>query len=174
MTDTIADDLIRSYFERWERLEEEKKTISDDLKELFAEARGNGLDTKALRAVFREQVGDQNALNEFDAICDLYRASLNRPRAGRTRSETHETTAPEQSFTPREMGGNGANAGGDDVDRSAERASSAVEVGAPNSQSAATPLPADMPETEPQVPQSVSGSPISDDDVPVFLRREVA
>lgn len=85
MSASVADDMIRSFFERWQRLEEEKRTISDDLKELFAEARGNGLDTKALRAVFREQVGDKAAIEEFDAICDLYRASLNAPRAGRAR-----------------------------------------------------------------------------------------
>lgn len=81
MSTSVADDMIRAYFDRWQRLEEEKRTISDDLKELFAEARGNGLDTKALRAVFREQVGDKTARDEFDAICDLYRASLERPRA---------------------------------------------------------------------------------------------
>lgn len=78
---SVADDMIRSYFERWQRLEEEKHTISDDLKELFAEAKGNGLDAKALRTVFREQVGDKAARDEFDAICDLYRASLTGPRA---------------------------------------------------------------------------------------------
>jgi uncharacterized protein (UPF0335 family) len=78
---SAADDMIRSYFDRWQRLEEEKRAISDDLKELFAEAKGNGLDSKALRTVFREQVGDKAAMEEFDAICDLYRASLTAPRA---------------------------------------------------------------------------------------------
>lgn len=80
-SDAVADGMIRSFFERWQRLEEEKANIADDLKELFAEARGNGLDAKALRAVFREQVGDKVARDEFDAICDLYRASLTAPRA---------------------------------------------------------------------------------------------
>lgn len=80
-SDGVADGMIRSFFERWQRLEEEKANIADDLKELFAEARGNGLDAKALRAVFREQVGDKVARDEFDAICDLYRASLTAPRA---------------------------------------------------------------------------------------------
>ena len=96
MSATVSDNLIRSLFERWERLEEEKRNISDDLKELFAEARGQGLDTKALRAVFREQVGDKDALQEFDAICDLYRASLNSPRAGRTR----EASSHGEDFVP--------------------------------------------------------------------------
>lgn len=83
MTDpiSVSDDMLRSFFQRWQRLEEEKQTISDDLKELFAEAKGQGFDTKAMRAVFREQVGDKAERQEFDAICDLYRASLSRPHA---------------------------------------------------------------------------------------------
>ena len=78
---SVADGMLRSYFERWRRLEEEKQTISEDLKELFAEAKSHGFDTKAMRAVFREQGGDKNARLEFDAICDLYRSSLEAPRA---------------------------------------------------------------------------------------------
>jgi len=84
MTDAVANDILRSFFERWQRLEEEKKTLSDDLKELFSEAKGMGFDTKAMRAVFREQVGDKAAAEEFDAICDLYRSSL--AGAGRART----------------------------------------------------------------------------------------
>lgn len=78
---TVADDLLRSYFERWQRLEEDKAAISEDLKALFAEAKGNGFDTKVMRAVFREEVSDKAERDEFEAICDLYRASLARPRA---------------------------------------------------------------------------------------------
>jgi uncharacterized protein (UPF0335 family) len=83
---TIADDMLRSYFERWQRLEEEKRTIADDLKELFAEAKGNGFDAKVMRVVFRNEVGDQAELSEFEALCDLYRASLRKPRAHPARS----------------------------------------------------------------------------------------
>jgi len=86
MTDAVADDILRSFFERWQRLEEEKKTLSDDLKGLFSEAKGMGFDTKAMRAVFREQVGDKASAEEFDAICDLYRSSL----AGAGRARTRE------------------------------------------------------------------------------------
>ena len=49
----VAADHLRSYIERIERLEEEKKGIADDIKEIFAEAKGTGFDVKAMRAVLR-------------------------------------------------------------------------------------------------------------------------
>ena len=55
MTDVagVAADHLRSYIERVERLEEEKKALSDDVKEIFAEAKGTGFDTKAMRAILK-------------------------------------------------------------------------------------------------------------------------
>lgn len=89
---SVADDMLRSFFERWQRLEEEKQALSGDLKELFAEMKGGGFDTKAARAVFRdenklanEDAADKADRTEFEAMCELYRASLKRPRAGRAR-----------------------------------------------------------------------------------------
>lgn len=78
---SVADDMLRSFFERWQRLECSKAEVADDLKEMFAEMKGHGFDTKAARVAFREQIGDREAKNEFDAIVDLYRSSLERPRA---------------------------------------------------------------------------------------------
>lgn len=75
--DSVAADQIRAFFERWERLEGEKQAISDDLKELFAEAKGNGFDTKVLRKLFRDQLADANERSEFEALYDLYAAALN-------------------------------------------------------------------------------------------------
>ena len=49
----FAKDHLKAFVERIERLEEEKKTISDDIKDVYAEAKGNGFDVKALRAVVR-------------------------------------------------------------------------------------------------------------------------
>lgn len=99
----MSVEMIRSLFARWQRLEAEKAAIADDLKELFAEAKGSGFNTKALRIVFREQVaddGDREKAEELDAICDLYRASLVAPRArpapARTR-EAQEFAAPHTS-----------------------------------------------------------------------------
>lgn len=79
-TDSVAQDQIRAFFERWQRLEEEKVAISGDLKELFAEAKANGFDTKVLRKLFRDQVADSNERSEFEALYDLYAAALSAPR----------------------------------------------------------------------------------------------
>ena len=65
--------------ERIERLEEEKKTIADDIKEVFAEAKGTGFDTKAVRTIIRLRKKDQAELLEEEAIIDLYKAALGMP-----------------------------------------------------------------------------------------------
>ena len=72
----VARDQLRSFIERIERLEEEKKTIADDIKDVFAEAKGTGFDTKALREILkiRKQDADQRA--EHEAIVDLYMQAL--------------------------------------------------------------------------------------------------
>ena len=72
----FAKEQLKSFIERIERLEEEKKTIADDIKDVFAEAKGTGFDTKALREILkiRKQDADQRA--EFEAIVDLYMNAL--------------------------------------------------------------------------------------------------
>jgi uncharacterized protein (UPF0335 family) len=67
-----AKDQIRSIIERIERLEEEKKTISDDIRDIYAEAKGNGFDTKALRTIVRMRKQDANERAEQEAILDMY------------------------------------------------------------------------------------------------------
>ncbi len=77
-----ADGQIKSFFQRWERLEDEKKQISDLLKDLFAETKGFGYDTKALRAAFRRKVKedlDNPADAEFEAVVDTYLSAINAP-----------------------------------------------------------------------------------------------
>lgn len=70
---------LRSIYARWERLEEEKRATAEDLKELFAEAKSNGYDTKALRAAFRlrslseEKTAEQS---EHETLVELYLAGL--------------------------------------------------------------------------------------------------
>ena len=76
MSDVIAADQLRLFIERIERLEEEKKTIADDIKEVFAEAKGTGFDTKAIRTIIRLRKKDQAERQEEDAILDLYMAAL--------------------------------------------------------------------------------------------------
>ena len=62
--------------ERIERLEEEKAAIANDIKEVYAEANGNGFDTKTLRAVIRLRKLDKAERQEQDAILDLYLSAL--------------------------------------------------------------------------------------------------
>ena len=72
MDDPIQGDQLRSIVERIERLEEEKKTIADDIKEVYAEAKGNGYDVKILRKVVAIRKRDANERAEEEAILDLY------------------------------------------------------------------------------------------------------
>lgn len=78
MADTggVAAGQLRSFIERIERLEEEKKGISDDIRDVFAEAKGNGFDTKVMRQVIRLRKQDTNERQEQEAILDLYMHAL--------------------------------------------------------------------------------------------------
>ncbi|MZR32017.1 DUF2312 domain-containing protein [Sneathiella litorea] len=72
----VAADHLRSYIERIERLEEEKKGIADDIKEIFAEAKGTGFDVKAMRAVIRLRKMDKADVQEQEYMIDLYKHAL--------------------------------------------------------------------------------------------------
>lgn len=73
---TIAAGQLRAFLERIERLEEEKATIADDIKEVFAEAKGAGFDTKVLRVIVRLRKQDQAERKEFESLVELYKAAL--------------------------------------------------------------------------------------------------
>ncbi|WP_011582679.1 MULTISPECIES: DUF2312 domain-containing protein [Chelativorans] len=73
---TVAAGQLRAFIERIERLEEEKQTISDDIKDVYAEMKGNGFDVKAVRAIVRLRKKDQAERQEEEAILDLYKAAL--------------------------------------------------------------------------------------------------
>jgi uncharacterized protein (UPF0335 family) len=72
MDDPVQGDQLKSIVQRIERLEEEKKTIADDIKEVYAEAKGNGYDVAVLRKVIALRKRDLNERKEEDAILDLY------------------------------------------------------------------------------------------------------
>jgi uncharacterized protein (UPF0335 family) len=72
----ISRDRLRSIVERIERLEEEKKAAADDIKDVYAEAKANGFDTKALRRIVAIRKQDQNERLEQEAIVDTYMAAL--------------------------------------------------------------------------------------------------
>jgi uncharacterized protein (UPF0335 family) len=72
----FARDQLKAIVERIERLEEEKKALSDDIRDVYAEAKGNGFDTKALRAVIRLRKQDKDERAEMEAILDTYLMAL--------------------------------------------------------------------------------------------------
>lgn len=73
---TVAAGQLRAFIERIERLEEEKKTISDDIKEVYAEMKATGFDTKAVRTIIRLRKKDQAERQEEEAMIDLYKNAL--------------------------------------------------------------------------------------------------
>lgn len=73
---TVAAGQLRSVIERIERLEEEKTTISDDIKQVYAEAKGNGFDVKAVRKIVARRKLDAAERQEQDSILDLYEEAL--------------------------------------------------------------------------------------------------
>jgi uncharacterized protein (UPF0335 family) len=73
---TFAHGQLRTIVERIERLEEEKKTIAGDIKEVYAEAKSNGFDTKVLRKVISMRKKDAAERMEEDAMIDVYLAAL--------------------------------------------------------------------------------------------------
>ena len=72
----VAKDQLRSIVERIERLEEEKKAIADDIRDVYGEAKANGFDTKVLRQVVGLRKKDLSEREEQDAIRDLYLSAL--------------------------------------------------------------------------------------------------
>ncbi len=72
----VAREQLKSVVERIERLEEEKKAIADDIRDIYAEAKANGFDTKVLRQVVSLRKKDLAERQEQDAIRDLYLQAL--------------------------------------------------------------------------------------------------
>jgi uncharacterized protein (UPF0335 family) len=73
---TVASKQLKSFVERIERLEEEKKGIADDIRDVFAEAKGQGFDTKVMRQVIRLRKKDAAERQEEEALLDLYMHAL--------------------------------------------------------------------------------------------------
>ena len=72
----FAKDQLKAFVERVERLEEEKKAISDDIRDVYGEAKVNGYDVKALRTVVRLRKQDVNERKEHEAILETYLHAL--------------------------------------------------------------------------------------------------
>jgi uncharacterized protein (UPF0335 family) len=67
---------LRAFIERIERLEEEKKALADDVKDVYAEAKGNGFDTKIMRQLIRLRRMDKDDLDEQETLLDVYKRAL--------------------------------------------------------------------------------------------------
>ncbi|TXM65853.1 DUF2312 domain-containing protein [Methylobacterium sp. WL120] len=72
----VAADELRAFIERIERLEEEKAGIASDIKEVMAELKGRGFDTKAVNAILRMRKKDHSERQEEEAILELYMQAL--------------------------------------------------------------------------------------------------
>lgn len=79
MTDVhfIARDQLRAFVERIERMETEKKTIADDIRDIYAEAKSMGFDTKILKKVIALRKKDEQERTEEEMILDTYLVALN-------------------------------------------------------------------------------------------------
>jgi uncharacterized protein (UPF0335 family) len=73
---TVAADQLRLFIERIERLEEEKKAMADDVRDVYAEAKANGYDTKTMRKIVALRKMETHARQEADALMETYRNAL--------------------------------------------------------------------------------------------------
>jgi uncharacterized protein (UPF0335 family) len=72
----VSDDQLRLFIERIERLEEEKKGIADDVRDVYSEAKGQGYDAKIMRQIVRLRKMSLQDRQEMEAVLDLYKAAL--------------------------------------------------------------------------------------------------
>lgn len=73
---TFTHGELKSFVDRIERLQEEKKTISDDIKEVYAEAKGTGYDVKILRKIVARRKKAAAELQEEESLIDVYETAL--------------------------------------------------------------------------------------------------
>ena len=72
----VAGEHLRSYIDRIERLEEDKAGLAADIRDIYAEAKGNGFDAKTMRRIVSLRKLDQSERDEQEALLDLYRRAL--------------------------------------------------------------------------------------------------
>jgi uncharacterized protein (UPF0335 family) len=72
----FAKDHLKAFVERIERLEEEKKALADDIRDVYSEAKGNGFDVKALRTVIKLRKQDKDERAEQEAVLETYMVAL--------------------------------------------------------------------------------------------------
>lgn len=103
---SVAAGQLRSLVERIERLEEEKKALAGDIREVYAEAKANGFDTKILRKVIAKRKQDANERNEEEAMLELYMNALGMlplfASAGDGDEDDPEPNEPQEADPPAE------------------------------------------------------------------------
>ncbi|HTV89111.1 MAG TPA: DUF2312 domain-containing protein [Stellaceae bacterium] len=72
----IAGERLKSFIERIERLEEEKRALAGDIKEVYSEAKGSGFDTKIIRQLIRMRRMDQDDLDEQESLLEVYKRAI--------------------------------------------------------------------------------------------------
>lgn len=75
-TQSVAADQLKAFVERLERMDEEAKALNDDRKDILAEARANGFDTKVIRRILADRRQDRDQRMEFEAVYELYKQAL--------------------------------------------------------------------------------------------------
>ena len=86
----IADAQLKSFIERIERLEDEKRALGEDIKEVYAEAKGSGFDPKIMRQIIRIRRMDKEEHDEQETLLDLYKRALNMVRENRPSADAAE------------------------------------------------------------------------------------
>ena len=76
MSDSVSADQLRLFIERIERLEEEKKGIADDIKDVYLEAKSTGFDAKTMRAIVKLRKMEKHHRDEAEALLDIYKTAL--------------------------------------------------------------------------------------------------
>lgn len=79
VTSTTSAEQLRQYIERIERLEEEKRSLMADIKDVYAEAKGTGFEPKIMRQIVKMRAMDRDLLNEQDALLSTYREAVGLP-----------------------------------------------------------------------------------------------
>ena len=76
MTDNVSAEQLRQFIERIERLEEEKRSFADDIKDVYAEAKSTGFDSKTMRKIVALRKMEKHHRDEADALMETYRKAL--------------------------------------------------------------------------------------------------
>lgn len=76
MTEVVAAEQLRQFINRIEKLETEKSDLTDDIKQVYDEAKANGYDSRTLKKVVQLKKMDKNKLAEQDALLEMYRSAV--------------------------------------------------------------------------------------------------